>query len=54
MKFDLKNEELVIINNALIEVLELLPEVDYSTRIGATKKEIEDLLARVRKELDTL
>lgn len=39
--------ELVIINNALNEALELLDSIDYTTRIGGTEKEINDLLQKV-------
>lgn len=40
-------QELVLINNALNEGLELLDEVDYTTRLGGSGSEIKKLIEKV-------
>lgn len=54
MNVTLTKQELVLLNNALNESLELLDKVDYSTRLGATEDEIYNLLNKLNGLLEKL
>jgi hypothetical protein len=50
----LSKEELVIINNALNEVCNGLDLNEFSTRMGETRKNVEELLFQIRKIIDAM
>lgn len=50
----LSKEELVIINNALNEVCNGLELKEFSTRMGETRKNVEELLFQIGKIIDAM
>lgn len=40
-------DELSIINNAINEVLEIIDDIEFTTRIGDSKLKVEELLSKI-------
>jgi hypothetical protein len=49
---EFSHNELILVNNALNEVCHGLDLPDFTTRLGASRKELETLLAQVQRALE--
>lgn len=47
ISLQLTRDELSIINNALNEVLEMIDNTEFTTRIGNSKLNVENLLSKI-------
>jgi len=47
ISLQLTNDELSIINNSLNEVLEVIDNTEFTTRIGGSKLKVEELLSKI-------
>ncbi len=50
----IKRDELLILNNALNEVCNGLDQEEFVTRMGATRREVEELLLQLASAMESM